>query len=292
MLQYPQWLSPEVVRLGPVSIKWYGLMYLVGFLIARVICKRLAGRGYLRMREELVDDFLVWIFAGMVIGARLVYMLVYFRPAPDEVVHWWTYLAIWQGGLSAHGAIPGMVAAIYLFSRVHKLPVWNLTDVLALAGSQGIIFGRIGNFINSELVGRTTNSIMGMQFPVREPDGTLLGWTEPRHPSQLYQSFGEGLLPFVIIWLLKPYLRFEGVIGGAWVCLYAIARFFLEFFREKDAQLEYYFGWMTMGQILCVLTLLAGLAVVAYHQHRAVPVDGQPVQSSDTVRTETGDVPN
>lgn len=281
MLQYPQWLSPDVFSVGPVTVRWYGLMYLLGFLLGRIVVKRLVREGYLRLKESLVDDFLLWLFIGMVIGARLAYMLVYFRPEPGETVPWWTFFAVWQGGLAAHGAVIGMCAAIFLFARIYKLRMWNLTDALALAGSQGIIWGRFGNFINAELLGRVTDSIMGMHFPVRDLDtGAILGWTEPRHPSQLYQAFGEGLLPFAIIWLLKPYIRYEGVLGGIWVCLYASARFVLEFFREKDKQLEYYFGWMTMGQILCALMFAIGVTVVLYHQHRAQVIFAEPLEET------------
>jgi len=290
MLHYPQWLSPDIFHLGPVTVRWYGVMYLLGFLVGRFLAKYLARKGYLRLREDLVDDLLVWLFVGMVIGARVVYMLVYFKPEPDEVVYWYTPFAVWQGGLSAHGAIPGMAIACALFAWRHKLSVWNLTDVLALAGSQGIIWGRIGNFINSELVGRVTDSVMGMQFPVRNPDGRILGWTEPRHPSQLYASFGEGLVPFIVLWLLKPYIRFEGVIGAVWLCLYAAARFFIEFFREKDKQLEYYFGWMTMGQILCVVTFVVGALIVWYNIRRGVPV-GTSATTSDPRAEPVGQLP-
>lgn len=281
MLQYPTWLSPDVFSVGPVTVRWYGLMYLLGFLLGRVLIKRLVRQGYLRLKESLVDDFLLWMFIGMLIGARLVYMLIYFRPEPGEIVPWWAFFAVWQGGLAFHGAVIGMCAAIVLFARIYKVRMWNLTDVLALAGSQGIVWGRIGNFINAELLGRVTDSSMGMHFPVRDiATGQIMGWTEPRHPSQLYQAFGEGLLPFAIIWLLKPYIRYEGVLGGIWLCLYASARFLLEFFREKDKQLEYYFGWMTMGQVLCALMFMIGVTVVLYNQYRARVLTREPLKET------------
>lgn len=287
MLTYPTWVKPDLVHMGPLRVRWYGLMYLVGFLIGRVLARRLCKRGFLRLNPDLIDDFLVSLFAGMVIGARIVYMLVYYRATPDDPFKWWTPFAVWQGGLAFHGAVIGMVLAIVWFARYHKLRMWNLTDVLALAGSQGIIFGRLGNFINAELPGRPTNGAMGMQFPIRDYDGVVRDYTEPRHPSQLYEAVGEGLIPFVLIWLLKPYMKYEGVLGGLWLCFYAIARFCIEFFREKDAQLSYYFGWMTMGQILCALMFLIGLGVVFYCQWRAVPITG-PVEETAVEETVGG----
>ncbi len=271
MLTYPKWLSPDLIHLGPVRVRWYGVMYLIGFLVGRFLARYLAKIRYLKMRAELVDDFLIYLFIGMLLGARLLYMAVYYKPVPGEEFHWYTPFAVWEGGLAFHGAVIGMVLACALFGRIHKVPLWNLSDTLALAGSQGIIWGRIGNFINSELVGRETSSFMGMQFPVRDFEGNILGYTSPRHASQLYQAVGEGLLPFIIIWILKPKIRHQGVLGGIWLCLYAVARFIIEFFREKDAQLDYYLG-MTMGQVLCAIMFVAGLVVIFWNQKRAVAV--------------------
>ncbi len=249
-------------------------MYLLGFLIGRILARYLAKIRYLKMKAELVDDYLIFLFIGMLIGARFIYMLVYFEATPDNPFRWWTPFAVWEGGLAFHGAVLGMVGATLLFARIQKVPFWNLTDTLALAGSQGIIWGRIGNFINSELFGRHTDGPMGMQFPVRDFDGTILGWTDHRHPSQLYEAVGEGLIPFVLIWILKPKIENQGVLGGIWLCLYAVARFFIEFFREKDQQLEYYFGFLTMGQILCAIMFGIGAFVIWWCKRKAIPVFG------------------
>lgn len=257
-------------------------MYLVGFFVGRFICRHLTKTRYTRLRTELVDDFLIWLFIGMLLGARLIYMLVYYEPAPGEIWHWYTPFAVWEGGLAFHGAVLGMFLACVLFGRRHKAPFWNLTDTLALAGSQGIIWGRLGNFINAELVGRETSSFMAMQFPVRDMDGNILGYTSHRHPSQLYEAVGEGLLPFLIIWLIKPRVRYQGVIGGIWLCLYAVARFIIEFFREKDEQMGYYLG-MTMGQVLCAIMLVLGLIVIFWNRAKAVPIydAAEPALPSD-----------
>lgn len=282
MLKYPEWLKPELLEIGNIKIRWYGVMYLVGFFVGRFIARHLVRKNYLKLTLDKVDDFLIYLFVGMLIGARLLYITVYHKPTPEDPFRWYTPIAVWEGGLAFHGAVLGMFIACYVFARVQKTSFWNLTDTLALAGSQGIVWGRFGNFANSELIGRVTDGPMGMQFPVRF-DGELLYLTDPRHPSQLYQAFGEGLLPFVIIWLLKPYIRHQGVIGGIWVCLYAFARFVIEFFREKDPQLEYYFGWMTMGQILCAGMFVCGLAVIVYtgRLKRLTP-DREVIETTDS----------
>lgn len=278
MLQYPLWLKPDLLHLGALRIRWYGIMYLLGFLFGRILARYLSRIRYLKIRQELVDDFLIYLFVGMLLGARLLYMLVYYEATPDTPFQWYTPFAVWEGGLAFHGAVLGMVAACVLFARVQKILFWNLTDTLALAGSQGIIWGRLGNFINSELVGRPTATMMGMQFPVRDFEGNILGFTEHRHPSQLYAAFGEGLLPFAIIWLIRPKVKSQGVLGGIWLCLYAIARIIIEFFREKDQQMPYYFGFLTMGQLLCGLMFALGVVVIVWCRRKAVPVyeDEQP----------------
>jgi phosphatidylglycerol:prolipoprotein diacylglycerol transferase len=240
-------------------------MYIIGYTIGFFIARRLSKKGYFRLAAEGIEDLVIWLFVGMLIGARLVYMLVYWEPSEADPFRWYTPFAIWQGGLAFHGAVIGMAVAAIWFAKRYRIPFWNLGDTMALAGSPGIIFGRIGNFINSELYGRVTDGPMGIQFPIWNDDGSVKGYTEPRHPSQLYEAFGEGLIPLAIIWLLKPYVRHQGIIGGLWICLYAVGRFVVEFFREKDAQLEYYFGWMTMGQILCALMFLIGAGLVLWN---------------------------
>lgn len=271
MLYYPKWLKPDIVHIGPVRVRWYGVMYLLGFLVGRFLARYLCKIRYMKLKAELVDDFLIYLFVGMLLVARLIYMLVYYEATPDSPFRWYTPFAVWEGGLAFHGAVLGMFIACVLFGRLHKVPFWNLTDSLALAGSQGIIWGRIGNFINSELFGRPTSGPMAMQFPVRDFDGNILGYTEHRHPSQLYEAVGEGLIPFALVWLIRKRIRNQGVLGGIWLCLYAVARFIIEFFREKDEQMGYYLG-MTMGQVLCAIMFAIGLGVILYNRSRAVPV--------------------
>ncbi len=267
-MTYPEWLSPVIFQIGSFGLRWYGVMYIVGIFLARFIAQRLALSNYLKLTFEKVDDFILWLFVGLLFGARAFYLAIYY----DGPWTWITPIAVWEGGLAFHGAVLGMCAACFLFSQMQKVTVWNLTDTLALAGSQGIIFGRIGNFINSELYGRVTDHWTGVRFPLWKSDNTIEKFTEPRHPSQLYEAVGEGLLPFIIIWLLKPYIRREGVLGAIWLCLYAIARFLVEFLREKDQQMSYYFGWMTPGQLFCAMMFLIGMAIVVYCRKYGKPI--------------------
>jgi phosphatidylglycerol---prolipoprotein diacylglyceryl transferase len=281
MINYPP-INPNLLQIGPLRVRWYGIMYLIGFFCGRVIFRHLCRQNLLRMSIDLVDDFLVALFVGMLIGARLLYMLVYFQPAPGESWHWYTLFAVWEGGLSFHGAAIGMFAAIGWFAWRHKVRYWNLGDALCLAAPLGIAFGRIGNFINAELWGRETTVPWAMRFPLRDMAGNVLDWTTPRHPSQLYESLGEGLLTLAVAWTAKRRVKYQGQISAVAISCYAIVRFVIEFFREKDEQLAYYFGWMTMGQILCALMLLIGIALFFVMRARAIPVDAPAVDSADS----------
>lgn len=272
MIPYPN-ISPDLIRIGRFRVRWYGVMYLLGFLVGRQILRRLSKRNFLRLPADNVDDYLVWIFIGMLIGARAVYMLVYYEPAPGEAWHWYTPFAVWQGGLAFHGGAIGMFTALWLFGRFYKVRFWNLTDSLALAAPVGIALGRIGNFINAELYGRPTDVPWAMRFPVRDFSGKVFAYTEPRHPSQLYESFGEGLMTLLIVWLYKRRARYQGTITAVGICWYGFARFLIEFFREKDEQMRYYFGWMTMGQILSGIMFIIGVIIYVVCVKRAVPVD-------------------
>lgn len=270
MIPYPP-ISPDILVLGPLRIKWYGMMYLFGFAIGYFLLRRLCRQNFLRMPAAKVEDFLVALFLGMLIGARGLYMLVYHRPAEGEQWTLLTPFAVWEGGLSFHGALIGMMAAIYIFARIHRLGFWNLADGLALASTPGLFLGRIGNFINAELYGRPTDVPWAMQFPIRDFDGAIMGFTEARHPSQLYEGIGEGLIAFFLLWYLKRFVRRDGLLISFGIMWYAFVRFLIEFVREKDPQLSYYFGWMTMGQILCGVMFLAGAAMLAYNLRQPPP---------------------
>ncbi len=251
-------------------------MYVLGFLVGRIILRRRARNGLLPLNNDQVDDFLIALFIGMLIGARSFYMLVYFVPPEGQGFSLLSLVAVWEGGLAFHGALIGMVAAIGIFAWRTRVPAATLLDGLGAAVPPGLFFGRLGNFANSELYGRVTEGPMGMAFPVWDQAGKLLGFTEPRHPSQLYQAVTEGLMAWVLVLWLAPRVPRGGVLFCIGITWYAFARFCVEFFREKDAQLNYLFGWMTMGQLLCVLMALAGIAATWWFWHHGPPVQ-QPI---------------
>ena len=255
-------LNPVLLSIGPVSIRWYGLMYVVGFLIAGYLLKILVRNKFFKIAEDRIDTLITTMIICMFLGARFAYVFIY---------NWDYYsqnlmdlLAVWKGGLSFHGALVGLIAGGYIFARQNRITLWEVMDAIALSGTPGLFFGRIGNFINGELYGRITNSWAGIIFPQGGPF--------PRHPSQLYEAFLEGILLCAIMWFTKSKVKIYGIISGLFVALYGVFRFSLEFFREPDAQLGYYFGFITMGQILCFLMVFAGIAIIVYSKKKNVVI--------------------
>lgn len=240
-------------QVGPLEIRWYGFMYLVGFACAYFVI-----RSELRRREgpipaEAADDLLFYLILGLLIGARLGYAVFYnlenYISAP------WEIFFVWHGGMSFHGGLAGMVVSGYVFALKHHAPFLQLADIGALASPIGLMFGRIGNFINGELFGRVTTLPWGIVFPT--------GGDLPRHPSQLYEALLEGPVLFGILWWLRRKTRHDGQVLGAFLVLYGVFRFCVEFVREPDVQLGFVAFGLTMGQILCILMVAAGLALLA-----------------------------
>jgi phosphatidylglycerol---prolipoprotein diacylglyceryl transferase len=252
-------IRPEIFRIGPFALRWYGIMYLIGYAIGIVIAKRRVRRGLVPFSEAAVDSLVVYLLVGMLVGARLVYVLLYDFAAYKT--HPLDAFAIWEGGLSFHGAILGMGIAIIVFARRWHVPFWTVADTFALGGTQGLFFGRLGNFINGELYGRPTNVPWAMVFP---GDRQHL----PRHPSQLYEAFCEGLLLFGILWFLerravKQGWYKPGLLSGAFLIGYGIIRFLLEFTRQPDPQLGFVLGPFSMGQLLSFLMIVVGVVILA-----------------------------
>jgi phosphatidylglycerol:prolipoprotein diacylglycerol transferase len=263
-IPYPQ-ISPELVRVGPFAIRWYGVMYLLGYILGYLIARARIARGLVAMTERDLDALLGYLMAGMLIGARTVYAIVYepghFLDDPLE------FFRLWHGGLSFHGAVLGMTIACAIFARVHRVPFWEVADTLALAGTPGLFFGRLGNFINGELYGRPSNVAWSMVFPA---DPLHL----PRHPSQLYEAIGEGLILFLVIRTLERravaggWYR-PGMLAAAFLIGYGVVRVLLEFTRQPDTQLGLVLGPFSMGQLLSATMIVAGLVVIAVLLRRA-----------------------
>ena len=258
-IPYPR-ISSELFHFGPIALRWYGLMYLVGYMLGTWLAKRRLRRrpAIARFTEQAVDTLVVYLLVGMLVGARLVYVLVYDRQS--YVGHPWQIVEIWRGGLSFHGAVIGMGIACLVFARRHRIPFWAVADTFAYAGTPGLFFGRIGNFINGELYGRPTNVPWAMIFPT-DPQQV------PRHPSQLYEAFCEGVVLFILIALLerealrRGWYR-PGLLAGSFLIGYGVIRFLLEFTRQPDSQLGLVLGPFSMGQLLSALTLIAGLIIL------------------------------
>ncbi len=252
MLQFPQ-IDPIIVGFGPIQLRWYSLMYVIGLTACYYFLRDASRKGRLKLDEQQVESVMLYGLIGMILGARLVYVFVYnfdhYSTHPEEI------LATWKGGLSFHGAITGIGLAILLFARRNKKSFLNITDTIVTIAPVGLAFGRLGNFINGELWGRITDSPVGMIFP----DGGPF----PRHPSQLYESFFEGWVLLAIMMLIYRSKPRTGVLSAFFLILYATFRFFIEFFREPDSQLGTILGPFSMGQVLCAIMWLIGGAILA-----------------------------
>lgn len=261
MLTHPQW-NPIALQVGPLAIHWYGISYLAAFALFLFLALRrsrhqaLAGQAWTR---DAIEDLLFYGVLGVIVGGRLGYCLFY-KPG-YYALHPLEVLAVWQGGMSFHGGMLGVVAAMYLWARRRQRHWLQVTDFIAPCVPTGLAAGRVGNFINGELWGRAADASLpwAMVFP---QSGSLL----PRHPSQVYQLLLEGLLLFVLLWLYARRRRPTGAVSGLFLVGYGLLRFVAEYFREPDAFLGLLAGGMSMGQWLCVPMVLAG-ALLWLHAH-------------------------
>ncbi len=262
VLLFPQF-DPVLIQLGPLSIRWYALAYIGSLLLGWRIMRLLVQRSPAVATPEQTDDFLTWATLGVVLGGRLGYVLFYqpsrFLADPAAI------FAVWEGGMSFHGGALGVVVALIIFCWRNKIPLLGFADRIAVVTPIGLGLGRVANFINGELWGRPAPDWLpwAMIFPQAGP--------EPRHPSQIYQALMEGLILFGILWLLarreQVRARF-GFLTGVFLVGYAVARSVGELFRQPDAFLGFLFAGATMGQLLSVPMLIAGLALMMRAQPR------------------------
>jgi phosphatidylglycerol:prolipoprotein diacylglycerol transferase len=250
-MKYPT-IDPVLIDLGPLQIRWYGLMYVIAFLLAYTILIRVSRAKRLDLTKQDIGDFLTYVIIGVILGARLGYCIIY--NGAYYFHNPWKVFAVWEGGMSFHGGLAGVLLAGWLYTKRRRKSFWVLADLTALAAPLGLFFGRIGNFINGELIGRVTDSPLGMVFPGA---GSL-----PRHPSQLYEALSEGILLFFILLLISRKKMPSGVVLAAFFLGYGVFRFFIEFFREPDPQVGFIFDYLTMGQILCLAMIIAGSALL------------------------------
>ncbi len=252
MLSYPD-IDPVAFSIFSIHVNWYGLMYVIGFLSAFLLgIYRADKKGSGWTRGE-VSDLIAYTLIGVFLGGRIGYFLFY-QPSylvgdPLEI------LKVYKGGMSFHGGLLGTILGIWLFARKYNKSLFEVGDFAAVLVGPGLCAGRIGNFINGELWGKHTTAAWGMVFPGAGPF--------PRHPSQLYEALLEGLLLFIILWIFSAKPRPRMAASGMFLLLYGSFRFFVEFFREPDSHMGYLaFDWLTMGQILCMPMILAGILLL------------------------------
>jgi len=264
----PYSIDPILLKWGSLQVRYYGLMYIVAFALTYFLVSYRLRRQESELTLETFEESIIWAILGLLIGARLgdvlFYNLDYFLTRPwnillpidfyDGSIHF-----VGFSGMSYHGGLIGALVAALIFCRLHKVDLWRLLDLVSPAIPLGYTFGRIGNFINGELFGRATNVAWGMYFPL-DNTHTL------RHPSQLYEALGEGLLLFTVLWLLRSRIKTPGAMFALYIIGYGTVRFFIEFLREPETGFIY--GFLTMGQLLCLAMVTGGSALYAYLKMR------------------------
>lgn len=275
-------LEPVIFHItGPLAVRWYGLSYLAGFIAAYILLLHLSRKGLFPVPKEQVQNLVVLTgFIGVFIGGRLGYCLFY--GLDDWLRDPLFPLKVWQGGMASHGGMIGVILTLYFYARKHGHRFLDLTDNFACVVPVGIFFGRLANFINGELWGRVTRVPWAVIFPqeagLHSPkewnmyyiqDLVAQGVLHPRHPSQLYEAFGEGLLLFGVLWALRfsRFSRRSGVLSAAFLIVYAIARILAEFVREPDSTV--YFGWLTRGQALSFFMFIVAAVLILFVRHRS-----------------------
>jgi phosphatidylglycerol---prolipoprotein diacylglyceryl transferase len=268
-IPYPR-IDPVFLRIGPVQLRWYGLMYMLSFIISYFVLRRFAKHRKLNLSTDDLYDLLFYLIIGVMVGGRLGYVLFYDLPSylRDPL----SIFAIWQGGMSFHGGFIGVIAAAWFACRRKHWNFWEIADLVCVAVPIGLGLGRIGNFINGELYGRVTSEPWAMVFPDGGPD--------PRHPSQLYEAFLEGLVLFLILrWIYKKNL-YRGTVFWALVGFYGLFRFLVEFVREPDAQIGFDLGPFTRGQLLTFPMLVIGMTMTVIYARRDLPAKSPPTRKS------------
>ena len=260
VLPFPA-INPVLISIGPFAIRWYALAYIVGiiagwFYARTIIASEKLWGGPAPITVTEFDDFIIWVTLEIILGGRIGYVLFY--NLPHFTAHPFEIFELWNGGMSFHGGFLGCVVATVAFALRRGLPMLSLGDVTTAVAPIGLFLGRIANFINSELWGRPTDVPWAMIFPNGGPI--------PRHPSQLYEAALEGLVLLIVLGLIVRLgaLKRPGLVTGAFAVGYGVARIVCEFFREPDPQLGFLWGGLTMGMLLCIPLIAAGIGVIAF----------------------------
>jgi len=261
----PEHISPYIFEIGSFQVRYYSLMYIVAFLLTYILVLYRIKQEEYDISKETIQDFFMWAIIGLILGARLgevlFYNFDYYLKYPLEIFlpfdfsHGMRYIGI--SGMSYHGGVIGVLISSIIFCRKHKIDFWRFADLFCPAIPLGYTFGRLGNFINGELYGRVTSVPWGMYFP-------LDYLHQLRHPSQLYEALFEGIFLFVILWSIRKKGTFDGFLFSLYIIGYGLVRFFIEFYREPDIKWGLIWGLVSMGQVLCILMILAGACVYVF----------------------------
>jgi phosphatidylglycerol:prolipoprotein diacylglycerol transferase len=250
VIAYPH-IDPVILRIGPLALRWYGLMYVIGFVSSYLLVVYQLRKKKTKVNKAEIDDLFFYLILGLMVGARLGYVLFYnlgfYLENPSEA------LVVWHGGMSFHGGLIGAFLAGYIIIKRKHLNFFGTADLIIPTCAVGLAFGRLGNFINGELFGKPSDVPWAMVFPQGGPF--------PRHPSQLYEALLEGFAMFVILWFYKDRKKRDGDVFALFLILYGCFRIFCEIFREPDIQVGYIFGILSMGQILSLIMIAIGLCL-------------------------------
>ena len=253
LLLHPS-IDPVIVSFGALQIRWYGLAYVLGFLIGIYFIKQINQHYQKKIEHNKIDDFFIWSIIGVILGGRIGYVLFY--QTSSIFINPLNVLYIWKGGMSFHGGLIGITIAILFFSKKNSINFFQLSDLVSSVAPVGLFFGRLANFINVELYGRVTDFPFAMIYPSVDQ--------LPRHPSQLYEAFFEGIILFVILiyYSKKNYNKNNfGLITSLFLILYGVFRILIEFLREPDAHIGLFLNSISMGQLLCIPLIIIGLGI-------------------------------
>jgi phosphatidylglycerol:prolipoprotein diacylglycerol transferase len=272
----PSQISPNLFAFGSFQVRYYSLMYLVAFALTYILVVYRIKKERYDYAAETIQDCFVWLILGLIIGARLGYVLFYnfsyYLGHPLEIFLPFDFANglrfVGISGMSYHGGAIGVLLAALIFCRRRRINFWRLADLFVPAIPLGYTFGRIGNFINGELYGRATSVPWGMIFPL-DPLQVV------RHPSQLYEAFFEGLVLFAVLWTIRERSLFDGLLLALYLMGYGLVRFFIEFYREPDAHVGFIWVSLTTGQALCLLMMAAGMVILLW-RHYAVGAELAP----------------
>ena len=254
-------IDPIIFSIGFIDIRWYSLSYIFGLFLGLLVIKKLNKLNANLLSTNLLDNFFIWAVIGVVLGGRIGYVLFYqtyyFLDNPFYIFE------IWKGGMSFHGGLTGIIISIYIFTKINNINFFYLSDLVSVVAPIGLFFGRITNFINTELIGRPTDFYISIIYPKID--------NIPRHPSQLYEALFEGLVLFIILifyFIRKQKNKNYGFVTSLFLILYSIFRFIIEFLREPDQHLGLYFNFISMGQLLSIPIFILGIILFQYNGNR------------------------